>query len=192
MSADVGRVFAVIWIAWLASWIAAALWSGATQKRAANWQSRAYPAVVFVGAALMATFAIPAVRRVALWHVSTAGGYALAAVTLVGIAMMWWARIYLGRLWSSAITRKEDHRLIDTGPYAYVRHPIYTGLIAALAATAAAQATPSALAGAALLICGLWLKARAEELFLADELGAEIYGDYCRRVPMLVPFLHRG
>jgi protein-S-isoprenylcysteine O-methyltransferase Ste14 len=191
MGAAAGGLFAIIWIAWLASWMAAAPWSAATQKRAASWQSRAYPAIMFVGAALMASFAIPAMRRAPLWHVSNAGGYALAAVTLAGIAMMWWARIYLGRLWSSAITRKEGHRLIDTGPYAYVRHPIYTGLIAALIATAGAQATLGALAGAALVIFGVWLKAQAEERFLADELGADVYGDYRRRVPMLVPFLPR-
>jgi protein-S-isoprenylcysteine O-methyltransferase Ste14 len=59
-----------------------------------------------------------------------------------------------------------------------VRHPIYTGLIVALAATAAA-----------LLAIGFWLKARAEERFLSAELGAEAYGAYRRRVPMLIPFL---
>ncbi len=191
MSAAASHVFAVIWLAWLASWMAAALWSGATQKRAASWQSRVYPVVVLAGAVLLLTWGIPALRGRPLWRVGTAGGYALAAVTLAGVAMMWWARIFLGRLWSSAITRKEGHRLVDSGPYAYVRHPIYAGLIAALTATAAAQATPSALAGAALVIFGLWLKARAEERFLSDELGADIYGDYRRRVPMLVPFLPR-
>ncbi len=191
MGAAAGGLFAVIWIGWLVSWMAAAWWSGATQKRAASWQSRAYPWVMFVGAALMATFAMPAVRRGPLWHVGTARGYALAAVTLAGVAMMWWARIYLGRLWSSAITRKENHRVVDSGPYAYVRHPIYTALIAALAATAAAEATPGALAGVAFLIVGVWLKAHAEERFLSDELGADVYDDYCRRVPMLVPFLPR-
>ncbi len=192
MSAGASYLFAVIWLAWLVSWIAAALWSGATQKRAASWQSRAYPVLVVAGAVLLLTWTAPALRGRPLWHVGTAGGYALAAVALAGVAMMWWARIFLGRLWSSAITRKEGHRLVDSGPYAYVRHPIYTGLIAALAATATAQATPSALVGAALVICGLWLKARAEERFLMDELGPQIYGDYRRRVPMLVPFLHWG
>ena len=102
------------------------------------------------------------------------------------------ARIHLGRLWSSAITRKERHRLVDTGPYAFVRHPIYTGIITALVATAAIEATLAALVGATLICSGLWLKARAEGRFLMVELGRDNYKSYCRRVPMLIPFLwHR-
>ncbi len=191
MSAGANGLFAVIWIAWLVSWMAAARWSGTTQKRAATWQARVYPVVMLVGVMLLMSWAAPALRGRPLWNVGN-GGYLLAALTLAGIAAMWWARIHLGRLWSSAITRKDGHHLVDTGPYAYVRHPIYAGLLIALAATAAAQATPGALVGAATVIFALWLKARAEERFLADELGAEIYGDYRRRVPMLVPFLPCG
>jgi len=97
------------------------------------------------------------------------------------------ARIHLGRLWSSAITRKEDHHVVDRGPYRLVRHPIYTGLIATIFATAAAQATVTGLLGAALVAAGLWLKARIEERFLTAELGADAYGAYRRRVPMLIP-----
>ena len=100
--------------------------------------------------------------------------------------------IHLGCLWSSAITRKEKHRLVDTGPYAFVRHPIYTGLIIALLATAAIEATLAALLGALLIALGLWVKARAEERFLSTELGPETYEFYRCRVPMLVPFIpHR-
>ena len=89
------------------------------------------------------------------------------------------------------ITRKEDHKIIDTGPYAFVRHPIYSGLIIALLATAAAEGRVTGLFGTALVILGVWLKARTEERFLMAELGQEIYGAYCRRVPMLIPLLPR-
>ena len=116
----------------------------------------------------------------------------LAAVMLAGLSLTWWARIYLGPLWSSVITRKENHKIIDTGPYAFVRHPIYSGLIIALLATAAAEGRVTALFGAALIVLGVWLKARTEERFLLTELGPEIYSAYSRRVPMLIPFLpHR-
>jgi protein-S-isoprenylcysteine O-methyltransferase Ste14 len=106
----------------------------------------------------------------------------------MGLALTWWARIHLGCLWSSAITRKEKHRIVETGPYAFVRHPIYTGLISALLATAATEATPVALLGALLITLGLWVKARIEEHFLLSELGPEAYECYRYRVPMLVPF----
>ena len=124
-----------------------------------------------------------------IWEVGNNVAYGLIVVTLLGLLLTWLARIHLGRLWSSAITRKERHRLVDTGPYAFVRHPIYTGIITALVATAAIEATLAALVGATLICSGLWLKARAEERFLMVELGPDDYKSYCRRVPMLIPFL---
>jgi len=182
----------LIWIAWLFSWVAASFWSGRTQKRVATLETWTYRAVMIAGGILLVPWTPMVLGEKPLWHVGYGGAYLLAAVMLVGLGLTWWARIYLGRLWSSVITRKEDHRIIDTGPYAIVRHPIYTGLIIALLATAAAEARATALVGAALVIFGIWLKASSEERFLMAELGPDLYGSYCRRVPMLVPFLPRG
>jgi protein-S-isoprenylcysteine O-methyltransferase Ste14 len=182
-------VFAVIWIGWIVSWLAAAFWSNRTQKLALTWNTLLYRIVIVAGALLMTPWAARRLAVTRLWHVGYAGAYALAALTLAGILFTWWARIHIGRLWSGSITRKEGHHVVDTGPYGLVRHPIYSGLILALLATAAAQATANALAGAALLSFGFWLKARAEEQFLTAELGADAYGAYRRRVPMLVPSL---
>jgi protein-S-isoprenylcysteine O-methyltransferase Ste14 len=182
-------VFAVIWFGWIVSWLAAAFWSNRTQKLALTWNTLLYRVVILAGALLMTPWAARRLAVTRLWHVGYTGAYALAAVTLAGILFTWWARIHIGRLWSGSITRKEGHHVVDTGPYALVRHPIYSGLILALLATAAAQATANGLAGAALLSFGFWLKARAEEQFLTAELGADAYGAYRRRVPMLVPSL---
>ena len=180
-------LFAVFWIAWLLSWIVAALWANRTEKRAFSWDTVFYQVIVLIGAALLTPWAARRLHMQMLWHVGYGGGMALALLTLAGLSFTWWARIHLGRLWSGTITRKQGHRVIDTGPYALVRHPIYTGLIFALFATAIAEARISALIGAALIAFGLWLKARIEERFLTAELGAEVYGAYGRRVPMLIP-----
>jgi protein-S-isoprenylcysteine O-methyltransferase Ste14 len=77
---------------------------------------------------------------------------------------------------------------VDSGPYALVRHPIYTGLLLALLATAAAKGTIFGVAGFLILLIGFWSKARLEERWLTAELGEDAYGSYRRRVPMLVPF----
>lgn len=180
-------VFAVLWIAWIVSWTAAAFWSSRAEKRALSWQTAVYRTAIVAGAVLLTPRAARRLAVAPLWDVGYDGAYALAALTLAGLLFAWWARIHLGRLWSGSITRKQDHRVIDTGPYALVRHPIYTGLIFALFASAIAQGTGTALAGAALIAFGLWLKARAEERFLAAELGADAYDAYRRRVPMLMP-----
>ena len=185
-------VFAIIWIGWIVSWIAASFWSARTEKRVATWPVWVSRVALLAGAILLLHSTRRLLREPMLWHVGYDGAYTLAGLTLVGILFAWWARIHLGRLWSGTITRKENHHVVDSGPYALVRHPIYTGLIAAIAATAAAQATVTGLFGAALIAFGLWLKARVEEDFLTAELGADAYGAYRRRVPMLVPFLPAG
>jgi len=182
-----GVVFAVIWIGWVLSWIGAAFWSAPTQKRIVTWDVWASRAAIFAGALLLLLSARHMLGEARLWHAGYGAAYALAGLTLAGIVFVWWARIHIGPLWSGAITRKQGHRVVDSGPYAWVRHPIYTGLIVAIVATAAAQGTMTALVGAALVAIGLWLKARVEERFLTAELGADAYGAYRRRVPMLIP-----
>ena len=152
------------------------------------WDSRAYRVPIIAGAILVTPWTAQALGEEPIWHVGNSGTYVLAGLTFAGTSFTWWARIHLGRFWSNSITRKEGHQLIDTGPYGLVRHPIYTGLIGAILATGAAIATVTALLGALLIAYGLWQKARMEEGFLTAEFGADAYGPYRRRVPMLVPF----
>ena len=114
--------------------------------------------------------------------------WACIAVTAMGCAFAWWARIHLGDLWSGWVTKKADHRVVDTGPYAIVRHPIYTGILLGVIATMIAKGTVLGLVGAVIIVAGMWMKARLEERFLREELGADAYDSYRRRVPMLIPF----
>jgi protein-S-isoprenylcysteine O-methyltransferase Ste14 len=92
-------------------------------------------------------------------------------------------------MWSSSVTRKADHHIIDTGPYALVRHPIYTGIIIAAAATAALEAQPVSFIGLVVVTFSFWLKARLEEKFLRRELGMGAYDAYSSRTSMLFPGL---
>jgi protein-S-isoprenylcysteine O-methyltransferase Ste14 len=186
------QLLAVIWIAWLASWVVASFWSGRTQKQVMTRDARTYRIPIFAGAILFTPWIAQVLGEQPLWQFGNPGIYLLAGLTLAGISFTWWARIHLGRFWSNAITRKEDHRVVDTGPYGLVRHPIYTGLIAGMLATGVAVGTVTAMLGAVLISLGMWQKARLEEGFLMAELGAEAYGRYRRRVPMLVPFLPGG
>lgn len=181
-------IFIAAWLAWGLSWLAAALWTARTERRAVTGQIWLYRLLILLGAVALYHRTSQFLGAERLWSVGYDGAYALAGVAIAGFLFTWWARLHLGRLWSGAITRKEGHRIVDTGPYGLVRHPIYTGLLLATLVTAAVQATIPALAGFVLIALGLWLKARLEEAFLAEELGAQAYDDYRRRVPMLVPF----
>jgi len=178
-----------LWFFWFATWMVAAFWSDRSAKRPAFGAEVLYRVVTLTGAVLV--FAIP-VRSydspMILWSSSRDANWALFSLAAAGFLFCWWARIYLGRLWSGWVSRKEGHRIIDRGPYGIVRHPIYTGIIVAVFATAAIKGTAFALLGAAIMTVGFWIKARLEERFLRAELGAENYDAYSRRVPMLVPF----
>lgn len=174
------------WVAWGVSWLAAAVWSRRTAARAgaAELPSRL---VTLIGGVLL----FAPTRGWALgpeWEVSAALAWAMFGLIVLGIAFAWWARLHLGTLWSGTVTRKADHRIVDTGPYAFVRHPIYTGILGAAIATGVARGEAGALAGAFILCAGIWMKARLEERFLSEELGSE-YAAYRAHVPMLVPFL---
>jgi len=181
-------IFIAAWLTWGLSWVAAAFRTAKTERTVATGQVWLYRLLVIAGAILLFHRTSQALGAERLWSVGLDGGYALAGLAIAGFLFTWWARLHLGRLWSATITRKEGHRVVDTGPYGLVRHPIYTGLLLATLVTAIAEATIPALAGFGLISLGLWLKARLEEAFLAEELGAQAYGDYRRRVPMLVPF----
>jgi protein-S-isoprenylcysteine O-methyltransferase Ste14 len=186
----VGNLFYAIWFAWAVSWMAAAAWTARTQKRPGSGAEIPYRVVTVIGAVLlMAVGPLRRLPQMTLWHAPHPVLAVLAAVTAASFVFCWWARLHLGRLWSGAITRKDDHRVIDTGPYHFVRHPIYTGIIGASFATAAAEGTLTAVIGAALMTLGWYMKARLEERFLREELGAQAYDAYARKTAMLVPFL---
>jgi protein-S-isoprenylcysteine O-methyltransferase Ste14 len=78
---------------------------------------------------------------------------------------------------------------VDAGPYRLVRHPIYTGFIVMDVGLALLCGSALAFAGVAMMTVGLWIKARIEEQFLSEQLGAAAYSGYKARTPMLVPRL---
>jgi protein-S-isoprenylcysteine O-methyltransferase Ste14 len=182
-----------LWVAWMLSWLAAALWSNRTENRAGFMAELGYRVPTLIGAVLLFyEFDDGFEAATRLWSVGEMAGWLLVLLALAGFAFTWWARLHLGRLWSGTITRKAGHKIIDSGPYALVRHPIYTGLFLAVIATAVDRGTLLALVGAVVLMGATYIKARTEENFLKQELGSEAYEAYRRRVPMLVPFLPKA
>jgi len=183
-----GTVIISIWIGWAISWVVAARWSNRTESRPAIGPEIGYRLLMGVGTVIMFVPAHGYEGPLRLWHVGWVGGWLCAGLVGAGVAVAWWARLHLGRMWSARITLKADHKVVDSGPYALVRHPIYSGLLLSLMATAAAKGTIPGITGFVVLLLGIWLKARLEERWLTMELGGDAYGNYRRRVPMLLPF----
>jgi protein-S-isoprenylcysteine O-methyltransferase Ste14 len=110
------------------------------------------------------------------------------ALTFIGLAFAVWARFAIGRNWSGLIELKKDHQLIRSGPYAIVRHPIYSGFMLATLGTAIAFGEWSGLLAFVMIVIALGYKATLEESALTEKFGAE-YDEYRRRVKRLVPFI---
>jgi protein-S-isoprenylcysteine O-methyltransferase Ste14 len=179
-----------LWAAWLASWMLAWVWSKRTVARPVRGSERLYSIMTLAGWALLFAASIGHISLFPpLLRLAAPLQWVAAALALAGLGFCWWARICLGRNWSWEVTRKEDHQMVYAGPYGFVRHPIYTGLIIAAAATALLIGKAPSFAGLGLIIAGLWIKARLEERFLSTQLGGKAYADYARRTGMLLPGL---
>ena len=108
------------------------------------------------------------------------------ALTLAGVGFAIWARYHIGQYWSARVSIVAEHRLIRTGPYAHIRHPIYTGILLGLAGTALVVGEYRALVGLALALYGLARKAQKEEAFLAAQFGPE-FEEYRRHTGFCLP-----
>ena len=108
--------------------------------------------------------------------------------TLLGLLWAVWARVHLGKNWSGSVTIKVDHRLVRTGPYQYVRNPIYTGILIGFAGTMIVVGKVWALGALVILLAGFLIKIQAEEKVLLERFGEE-YVQYRREVKALIPFV---
>jgi len=111
-----------------------------------------------------------------------------AGVACAGLAFAIWARHTIGRNWSAIVTLKQDHELVTRGPYAFVRHPIYTGLLFGLLGSALALGQWRGLLAVAIFVLAVLRKMRLEERWMRERFGVA-YDAYRARVRALIPFL---
>ncbi|MGA9529165.1 MAG: isoprenylcysteine carboxylmethyltransferase family protein [Terriglobales bacterium] len=110
------------------------------------------------------------------------------ALTALGVALAIWARWNLGRNWSDKVVLKVDHELIRSGPYRYLRHPIYTGILLGVAGTVVTVGEVRGLLALILLAASYYVKATREEKILAANFG-EAFEAHKRRTGFFLPGL---
>jgi protein-S-isoprenylcysteine O-methyltransferase Ste14 len=182
-------LFPVIWLGWAAYWWALSRNVKADARREPVESRLAHVIPLALAVVLVS---VPRVRFAGLGErvlpMAEWPFWAGAALTAGGMVFTVWARIHIGRNWSGIVTIKEDHELVTAGPYAIVRHPIYTGLLLAIAGSALARAEWRGILAGLIAFGALWRKLRFEERWLRVQFG-EAYLQYCRRVAALVPFI---
>jgi protein-S-isoprenylcysteine O-methyltransferase Ste14 len=114
------------------------------------------------------------------------GGFVAA---VAGLVVAIWARIHLGQYWSDKVVLKVDHQLIRNGPYAHMRHPIYSGVLLAILGTALVLGEWRGLLAFIILLVNYSIKAKKEEQILATEFGPAFH-EQQQRTGFLLPRFH--
>ena len=181
----VACIWAVFWVYWFIS---------AARTRASTKRRQPFPPLLLVtfllilGWALFAGVAPPGLLQERVippndWTLSAG-----LAITALGLGFAVWARVHLGRNWSSRPTIRVGHTLVRTGPYRFVRNPIYTGLLIGFTGTAIVIGAFWAFVLILFLAAAFLLRIREEEKLLLEEFGGE-YEKYRREVRALIPWL---
>ncbi len=188
MQTYAGQFINLCWAIFLIYWVASAFKTKRTvEKRSWGWRipvAGAFAVYLFLNNFGM----LSAYERKALWPKTMVLDVFAAALTLAGLVVTLWARRTLGRNWSGNVTYKEDHELIVRGPYRFMRHPIYGGLLLMMLGTAI---WPNYLNGFSLLAVGFvcfWVKSLQEENLLTKHFQKE-YPVYKKRVKAFIPFV---
>ncbi len=165
----------VFWVYWLVAAFGA--------KQGARGTGARFPGLLVVVAFIL--------LRVFKVHTLPVHSLALQVIGVIfvasGLGFAVWARIYLGRNWGMPMTKKAEPELVTSGPYRFVRHPIYSGLLLAIVGTALATNVYWFIA---LGIVGIYFlySARVEERLMTTAFPV-VYPSYRARTKMLIPFV---
>jgi protein-S-isoprenylcysteine O-methyltransferase Ste14 len=181
----------ILWTAFWAVWLLWAIGTKRAQRRESLAWQFTYGALLLAGFLLM--FAnLRGVRWLHTRVLPTAAWLQVAgiAITVAGFALAFWARMHLGRNWSSAVMAKVGHELIRSGPYRWVRHPIYSGLLLALLGTALVRGQVRGLCSLFLVYLGFKIKSLLEERMMTSTFGAE-YTSYASATGAILPRMRK-
>jgi protein-S-isoprenylcysteine O-methyltransferase Ste14 len=172
---------AITWLVFWVFWLASAATAKQGSRRGPIGRSPGL-LLAIVALVLFRTF-----RTGTLEVHAVALGVAGSVLLLAGLGLAVWARFHLGRNWGMPMTRKDEPELVTSGPYRFIRHPIYSGMLLALLGTAIATNLYWLVA---LAIMGVYFiySARTEERLMADAFP-QAYADYKARSKMLIPFV---
>jgi protein-S-isoprenylcysteine O-methyltransferase Ste14 len=177
-----------MWFVWAALWMALAFFSKSTKRRESPGERLQHVIPVVLGSLFLFNDRFSGWLPQRIVPENPTLFAVCLALTALGLLFSFWPRFALGSNWSGAVTIKAGHELIRRGPYRRIRHPIYTGLLAAFLGTALIQGLLSGLLAFVLVAAGIYRKALREERFLAQEFGAG-FAEHRKHTGMFLPRL---
>lgn len=179
----------IMWSAWAIYWIVSARNAKRTVRRESFASRVSHVLPLVIGIVLVALPYVPSPLFDTRILPRTLTTYWIGVILVfLGLVFAVWARRHIGSNWSGTVTVKENHALVRTGPYAWVRHPIYTGLLAAILGTGIARGELRGVWALALCTAAFVSKLRTEERWMREVFGEE-YERYRAAVPALIPLL---
>ena len=191
LSFNAASIVQILWALFLGYWIVSAFFVKKDMRR--DWSTASLVATRLLFAIVVATlFRLPYVLhwtdRGDVVAANSLRAYLGVLICAAGIGFAIWARRHLGSNWSGTPSVKAGHELVTTGPYRFVRHPIYTGIITGLVGTAFAMGWRwLVMAGLATLIFGR--RVGTEEKIMMELFPGE-YPEYKKRTQALIPFVY--
>jgi protein-S-isoprenylcysteine O-methyltransferase Ste14 len=183
------NIISTCWGVFVVVWLLAAIFTKRTVYRESRAQRLGYVVPIVIGWFLLFRgHRLPYPLNVQVVPHADAILAAAAILCVCGLGFCFWARAILGRNWSGTVTLKEGHELVVGGPYRLVRHPIYTGLLAMLIATATQQGHIAGIIGLGLVCFSLWIKLSEEEELMLKQFPDQ-YAAYRQRVKRIIPFV---
>jgi protein-S-isoprenylcysteine O-methyltransferase Ste14 len=187
------HISSALWVVWYVYWIISARnrirdTRDSKAKRESAIGRLGYTALVVAGFGLVIWHPLHPDLQKRLGPSSAEWVGAGLAMETAGLALAIWARQTLGKNWTGRITTGGSQELVVRGPYRFVRHPIYSGLLFAVLGTAIVVGKPRAFLGFLLILAGVLVKLRREEAALREHFGS-VYEKYARHVARLVPGL---
>jgi len=186
-TAEAFQLSSKIWFVWGILWLLMAAWSKPSKRVEFPWQRLEHVIPMVIGFLLIYNHNLAwkflGDRIIPQNNSVTIVGLSL---TLGGLIFAVWARIALGANWSGTVTIKSGHNLIRRGPYKWIRHPIYTGLLLSMAGTVMLQGEVRSFLGLVLVLLALYRKAKREERFLSEEFG-DGFAEHAKHTGMFLP-----
>ena len=183
------KFISACWIIFLAVWIVASISTKPSIYRESRAQRLRYSLLLVLSYLLLVySRRLPHPFDLRLIRCVDVLAWTGSLLCLGGLAFCIWARISIGRNWSGVVTLKEDHQLVEHGPYRWVRHPIYTGLLMMYLATAIILGHGAGFVGLLLAFASFWIKLNSEEKLMLKQFP-DRYPTYRRRVKRIIPFI---
>ena len=183
-----GQFILACWFIFLVFWLITSFFAKKTvEGRSAMGNTILIRLVIVMVVIALLTHYIPFLSH-PLWLYSPAAGVIADIIAGIGLILLLWSRVVLGRNWSAGVVLKEHHQLIQEGPYALIRHPIYTGLLMLFLGEAVWYGSIAFFLLFVAVSFAFYLKAKTEEEFLAKHFPQE-YPHYKARTKMLIPYV---